>query len=414
MFDLERWDEIFETIRKNKLRTFLTGLSVLSGIFILVVLLGIGQGIQNGIEHQFQQDAENRISVWPSLTSIEYKGMNPNRRIQFKNKDYNRIVQKYQGQLEYKSSLYRIWSSMVSYKKESGTYRTEGVYPDYQFLENEGMVEGRFLNTHDIKSYAKVAVIGHKVKTDLFGDTSPLSKFIQIAGINFKVIGVFSDPGGDRQESRIFIPLSSSQHVFSAGDKIRNMSFTLPKQENFDKALAASDEFTDRITKQLKEAHTIAPEDDAAISIRNSLKQAKRIYTMTSAINIFFWFVGIATLLAGVIGVGNVMLIIVKERTKEIGVRKALGAKPWSIVSMILHESIFITAIAGFLGLFIGMILLEFVSPYINSDFLRNPSINFQVALSTVIILVLAGALAGFIPAWKAARIKPIVALRDE
>src|SRR5699024_6487764 len=278
----------------------------------LVVLLGIGQGIQNGIEYQFQQDAENRISIWPSSTSIEYKGMNPNRRIQFKNKDYNLIVQKYEDQLEYKSYLYRIWSSMASYKKESSNYRTEGVYPDYQFLENEGMVEGRFINNNDVKNYAKVAVIGRKVKTDLFGDTSPLGKMIQISEINFKVIGVFSDPGGDRQEARIFVPLPTSQRVFSAGDNIRNMSFTLPKQENFDKSLAASDEFTKRITKQLKKAHTIAPEDDAAISIRNSLKQAKRIYTMTGAIKIFFWFVGIATLLAGIVIVGHVMLIIIK------------------------------------------------------------------------------------------------------
>lgn len=415
MFDLDRWEEIFETIRKNKLRTFLTGLSVLSGIFILVVLLGVGQGIQNGVEKEFQNDAANRISVWTERTAVEYKGLNPNRDIQLKNKDYNLIAEKYEDQLQYKSSLYRIWSSIVSYKDESGNYRVEGALPDNQFLENESMLDGRYLNYNDQKNYAKVTVIGNKVKNDLFDDsTSPLGKMIEVAGLKFKIVGVYSDPGGDREERRIFIPLSTAQRVFSAGQDIRNMAFTMPKQENFDEALETSKAFTEKIEKQLKEAHTIAPEDDRAIGIRNSLEEAKRIYTLTGNIKLFFWFVGIATILAGVVGVGNIMLIIVKERTKEIGIRKALGAEPWPIVWMVLHESIFITTIAGFLGLFLGMILLEFVGPLIKSDFLLHPTVNFQVAVSTVIILVVAGAMAGFIPAWKAARIKPIIALRDE
>ncbi len=414
MFDLERWEEIFETIRKNKLRSFLTGVSVLSGIFILVILLGVGQGIQNGITHEFQNDATNRINIWPGETSISYKGLNKNRDIQFKNKDYRLISSKYDDVIEYKSSLYRIWSSMVTYKNQSNSYRVEGVYPDYQFLENESMVAGRYLNHHDLKYNAKVVVIGQKVKNDLFRKASPLQKNIKISGINFKVIGVYSDPGGDRQESRVFIPITTAQNVFNAGNKIRNMAFTLPQQEDFDKALAISNNFIEAVTAQLKEAHKVAPNDESAISISNSLEEAKRIYTMTSSLNLFFWVVGIATLLAGIVGVGNVMLIIVKERTKEIGIRKALGAKPWSIVWMILHESIFITAIAGFLGLIIGMALLEFVGPMIQSRFLRNPSVNFNIAVSTVIILIIAGALAGFFPAWKAAKIKPIIALRDE
>lgn len=414
MFDLERWDEIFETIRKNKLRTFLTGLSVMSGIFILVILLGIGQGIQNGIQHQFQQEAENRISLWPGKTSVEYKGLNKDRRIQLKNNDYDLIVQKYNDQLEYKSSLYRIWRSMIVYGEESGNYRVEGVYPDYQFLENESMVEGRYINQNDLDNYAKVVVLGHKAKKDLFGEESAVNKRVKIQGLNFQVIGVFSDLGGDRQEERAFMPITTSQRVFNGGDRIRSMAFTLPKRENFDQALAESEEFTKRIEKQLKEAHIIAPEDNSAINITNSLKDAQRIYFMTGTIKLFFWFVGIATLFAGVIGVGNVMLIIVKERTKEIGIRKALGAQPWSIVWLILHEAIFITAISGFIGLLMGMILLDYVGPMINSDFMRQPSVDLNIALITVVILVIAGTLAGFVPAWKASRIKPIIALRDE
>lgn len=414
MFDLERWDEIFETILKNKLRTFLTGLSVMSGIFILVILLGIGQGIQNGVEEQFQSDAENRISIWPGRTSLEYKGLNKDRRIQLKNRDYDLIVKKYEDHLEYKSSLYRIWSSMVSYKNESGNFRVESVYPDYQFLENQAMIEGRYLNDRDLEQSAKVAVIGNKVKNDLFGKSSAVGKLIEISDINFQVVGVFSDPGGEREESLVAIPITTGQRIFSGGDNIRNMSFTLPKVSDYDEALELSTNFTNDIERQLKKAHIIAPEDQAAISINNTLKEAKRIYFMLTSIKVFFWFVGIATLFAGIVGVGNVMLIIVKERTKEIGIRKALGAQPASIIWMVLHEAIFITAIAGFIGLFLGMILLNNVGPMVKSEFLLNPSVNFNVAVSTVIILVTAGAVAGFFPAYKAARIKPIEALSDE
>ncbi|WP_121666780.1 ABC transporter permease [Mesonia aquimarina] len=415
MFSLERWEEIFETIRKNLLRTILTGISVASGIFILVILLGVGEGMQNGIENQFQNDAANRISVWTGRTSVEYKGLNPGRRIQLKNDDYSFTEKKFADELEYKSALYRIWGSLVSYKKESGSYRVEGVLPDYQFLEGEDMIKGRYLNYNDHQKYSKVAVIGKKVALDLFKNKEDaIGKLIEITGINFKVVGVYSDPGGEREEARVFIPLSTSQRVFNAGNNLQGLAFTLPKQDNFEEALAISTNFTEKLKDQLKRSHTVAPSDESAISINNSLENAKRIYDMMNMIKLFFWGVGIATILAGVIGVSNIMLIIVKERTKEIGIRKALGAQPFSIVTMVLHESIFVTTIAGFLGLLGGLILLEFVGPMVQIEFLRNPTVNFNVAITTLIILVLAGAIAGFFPAWRAARIKPIIALRDE
>lgn len=414
MFDLERWEEIFEAIGKNKLRTFLTGISVLSGIFILVVLLGVGQGIQNGISEQFEKDAENRIDIWPGITSLDYKGLNKNRRIQLKNKDYEQLKIKYGDFMEYKSSLYRIWSSFITYKEQSGSFRVEGVYPDYQMLENEKMLEGRYINQMDLRNDAKVAVIGNKAKGDLFGNDSPLDEYIQISGINFKIIGVFTDAGGDREEERVFLPITTAQKVFNAGDNIRNIAFTIPQMGSFDEALALSNELTDRIRTQLQERHTVHPNDISAINFNNTLEGAERFYVMTKSIKIFFWFVGIATLLAGVIGVSNVMLIIVKERTKEIGIRKALGAKPWSIIQMILHEAVFITAVAGFLGLFLGMVLLDFAGPYINSDFMKNPDVNFNIAVITTVILIVAGGLAGFFPAWQAAKIKPIEALRSD
>ncbi|MBI6119248.1 ABC transporter permease [Salegentibacter maritimus] len=415
MFDLERWEEIFDTIRKNKLRTFLTGLSVASGIFILVILLGIGEGMRNGISQEFKRDAANIIYVYTGVTSKEYKGLNPGRRIQMKNEDFNYASLKHQDDLEYKSSIFRIWNGIVNYGKESGSYRVEGVYPDYQFLENSGMVEGRFLNYKDYHNYEKVLVVGNKVRNDLFKDNKqPIGEYIQISGVNFKVIGVYTDPGGEREESRVFMPLSTAQRVFGGANNIANMAFTLQPEESFEKALAASSSFSADIENQLKETHTIAPDDESAVSINNSLENAKRFYDLMDMIKFFFWGVGICTIIAGVVGVSNIMLIIVKERTREIGIRKALGAEPLSIVGMVLHESIFVTAIAGFVGLIASLLLLEFVGPLIETPYIANPAVNFNVALTTVFILILAGAIAGFFPAWRAARIKPIVALRDE
>lgn len=415
MWDLERWEEIFETISKNKLRTFLTGLSVASGIFILVLLLGVGQGMKNGISREFQRDAANILWVWTGTTSVEYKGLNPGRRIQLKNEDYNRSVREYQDQLEYKSSNFRIWNQLVSYKKESGSYGIEGIFPDMQFLENSSMTAGRFIDHKDVENFEKVAVIGNKVKNDLFkGDVDPIGKYLQIGNINFKIVGVFTDPGGEREESRVFVPSPTAQKVFKGGNDIQNMAFTLKPEDNFEDARAAAARFTEELKQNLKERHTVAPEDERAITVRNSLEDTKRFYDLMDMIRLFFWGVGICTIIAGVVGVSNIMLIIVKERTREIGIRKALGAEPFSIVAMILHESIFVTAIAGFVGLIGGLALLEFAGPMVETQFITNPSVNFNVALTTVFILIIAGALAGFFPAWRAAKIKPIIALRDE
>ena len=415
MFDLERWQEIFETISKNKLRTFLTGLSVASGIFILVILLGIGQGMRNGISREFQNDAANIMYVFTGPTSKEYKGLNPGRMIKLKNDDYNYTVNKYQDDLEYKSSIFRIWGGLVTYKKESGTYRVEGVWPDYQFLENASMVSGRYINATDQSNYGKVVVIGNKVKNDLFKNgEDPLGKFVEVSGINFKVVGVYSDPGGEREEARVYLPLSTANRVFGGNNELNFLSFTLKPEESFEAALASSQKFSNELDAYLKEKHTVAPDDDSAVHIQNSLENAKRFYDLMDMIKYFFWGVGICTIVAGIVGVSNIMLIIVKERTREIGIRKALGAEPLSIIAMVLHESIFVTTIAGFAGLIFSLGLLELAGPMIETQYIANPSVNFQVAITTVFILIIAGAIAGFFPAWRAARIKPIIALRDE
>ena len=414
MFNLERWQEIFEAIGKNRLRTFLTGISVASGIFILVILLGVGKGIENGIKKQFERDAAGIIEVSSNVTSKEYKGLNPGRRIQFRNSDYEMSVQKFGSQLDKKAATYNQWNGTIVYGKESGNYQYRGVYPSYQFIENATMNEGRFINNQDMINTAKVGVIGLKMKQDLFKDKNAIGEIVTVNNVNFKIIGVFTDPAGEREETRIYIPLTTMQKTFGAGDKVSTLFYTLKSQEDYDEALAASEKFESELGQMLRAKNSVAPDDEGAIFVNNSMKEAKNAFMINLYIRLFFWWVGICTIVAGVIGVSNIMLIIVKERTKEIGIRKALGASPVSIITMILHESIFITTIAGFVGLLLGLGLLEIVGPQIQSDFFLNPQVNFNVALTTVFILVFCGALAGFFPAYRAAKIKPVVALKDE
>lgn len=414
MFNIERWQEIFEAIAKNKLRTFLTGISVASGIFILVILLGAGKGLQNGIEKQFEGDAKGIIEVWTNTTTKGYKGLNPGREVQLRNSDYDLALSKFGAEIDKKSASLSAWRGLISYGKESGNYQYKGVNPDYLDIENATIVQGRFVNTNDLIHNEKVVAIGIKVKQDLFKAADPIGKQIAINNINFKVIGVFTDPSGEREESRLYIPMTTNQRAFGAGDKIDGLHFILEKKDNYEEALAQSKNFIENISTALKIKNSIAPDDVSALGIYNSVEKAKQFYDLNLYIRLFFWWVGICTIIAGVVGVSNIMLIIVKERTKEIGIRKALGASPVSIIGMILHESIFITTIAGFVGLLASLLLLEFVGPMIQSEYFRNPEVDFGVALTTLAILVFAGALAGFFPAYRAAQIKPIIALRDE
>jgi putative ABC transport system permease protein len=415
MFDIDRWQEIFDTIRKNKLRTFLTGLSVASGIFILVILLGFGRGMENGIRKEFEADATNRIWVWTQVTTKKYKGLNPGRKIDLRNSNFDYINSVFTGQLEYKSGLFRVSGATINYKQESGSYGIQGVSQDYQQIENIKLLSGRYINYSDLESNNKVVIVSNKIKRELLNKIdNPIGEYLQIGGINFKIVGVYTDEGGEREENRIYIPITTAQNVFNGKNKLANLGFTLRPEKSFDKALKTSNLFTKQIKQYLKQVNTVSPEDNSAINVYNALDEAKRYYTLTDNIALFFWFVGICTIIAGVVGVSNIMLILIKDRTREIGIRKALGAKPWSVIGMVLHESIFVTTFFGFGGLIISMALLEIVGPMVQVDYIVNPSVNLNIALTMVILLIIAGALAGFFPAWRAATIKPIEALRDE
>ncbi|WP_420602787.1 ABC transporter permease [Flagellimonas sp.] len=414
MFDIERWQEIFDTIRKNKLRTFLTGLSVASGIFILVILLGFGQGMQNGIEHEFKQDATTSVWAWPGVTSKEFKGLNPGRRIQFNNGNFETASSMFRETVEYESPRIFVRGVTVNYGKEALVYSIQGVGAEFQFIEGPKMMQGRFINIQDENATGKVAIIGNKIKKDVFNEVeSPIGEFIDISGIPFKIVGVFKEME-DREEERIYIPITTAQRVFNGGDRLNSLSYTLPEVENFEQAVAQAVKFKNDLRSYLQQAHTVAPDDNGAMEVWSAMEEAKRYYGITGNMKLFFWFVGVCTIIAGVVSVSNIMLIVVKERTREIGIRKALGAKPWSIVGMILHESIFVTAISGFSGLIFSMGLLELVGPNIEVDYVLNPSVSFQVAFTTVLVLILAGTLAGFVPAWRAAKVQVIESLRDE
>ncbi len=404
MFDLD-------TIRKNKLRTVLTGFSVAWGIFMLVVLLGSGYGLENGVKREFQGDAVNYISINSGVTSTAYKGMKAGRRIRFTNEDRD-IMDKIQH-VEKSSSRTFLFqeNNTISYKNEYGTFDIFAISPEYRDVESLTMTSGRFLNQKDITDYRKSVAIGRLVYEALFkGGEEAIDKYIKVSGVPFKVVGVFDDPGQDRDLRRIYIPVSTAQRVFNMGNNIRNVCLMLGEAD-----IQQSHQVVEDVKQQMSDRHKFAPEDNRALFIFNSIENYKQFMDLFAGIRFFIWIIGVGTIIAGIVGVSNIMMIVVKERTKEIGIRKALGATPWTIISLILQESVLITAFAGYIGLVAGVGLLELVSNLIPAhDYFANPEININIAIAATVLLVLAGAIAGYVPAKKAASVKPVVALRDE
>jgi len=409
MFDLDKWQEIFETIRKNKLRTFLTGFSVAWGIFILIVLLGSGYGLENGVKKEFAGDAVNYLSIRGGVTSTAYKGMKPGRSIDLKNEDIN--IVKDLSFVEKTSTRSRLWRiNTINYKNEYGTFDVFAVAPNYGDVEKIEITDGRFLNENDQKEHRKVASIGRLVKEALFKTEPAIGKIINLGGVAFKVVGVFNDPGSERDLLRIYIPTATGQKVFGLGEEVRAIQLLLG-----DANASESEKTVQEVKQNLAGKYKFDANDPRALYIYNTIKEYEKFMNLFGSIRLFIWVIGIGTIVAGIVGVSNIMMIVVKERTKEIGIRKALGATPWSIVSLILQESILITSFAGYVGLVLGVGLLNIVAEgFQGISYFSNPEINISVAIKAIMILVLAGAFAGFVPARKAASVKPVVALRDE
>lgn len=409
MFNRDRWNEIFETISKNKLRTFLSGFTVALGIFIFIILFGLGNGLKNTFQEFFLDDASNVIYLRPGKTSMPYKGFKKNRRIEFKNEDLEDIKKNFPMFTEYVTP--RITrNAIVSYKNESNSYTTRAVAPGHQFVEKTILMKGRYINQIDLDKKTKNAVIGRLVAKDLFKSEEPIGKYINLGATAFKVIGVFQDDGGDNEERFIFIPFTTRQLIEKSNDKIGQIIITFQKEIGQLGAVA----FENSLKKYFQNKKSIDPQDPNGIFIRNPTDELKESQLFAVVLQLIVSFVGLGTLIAGIIGISNIMVFVVKERTKELGIRKALGATPKSVIQMILQESVFITAISGYIGLFLGILVLKNIGLKLEYYFIKNPYIDFGTGLIATIVLIFFGAIAGYIPAKRASSIKPIVALRDE
>lgn len=409
MFSRDNWKEIFETIQKNKLRTFLSGFTVALGILIFVSLVGLTNGLQNTFDEFFNDDSTNTFFIYPGRTSKPYKGYKSNRQIEFDNSDLADIEKNFSLFVQYVSP--RIdRSGLVKYKNESNNYTTRAVSESYQFAEKTIMMKGRYLNLDDIKDKAKYAVIGRLVERDLFADQDAIGEYIDIAGSVFKVIGVFQDDAGDDEERRIYIPYTTRQLIEKNTDKINQIVVGFKPEIGYAGAMA----FDKSLDKFLRDKKYISPNDQNGIYIRNVMDQYEQNQQFAGVLAIIGGAIAFGTILAGIIGISNIMVFVVKERTKELGIRKALGATPRAVVSSILLESTFITTISGIFGMVLGMAILSSMGEKLKDYFITNPYINLGLAIFATILLIVCGAIAGYIPARRAARIKPIVALRDD
>ncbi|WP_289044775.1 ABC transporter permease [uncultured Olleya sp.] len=409
MFDRDLWREIFQSINMNRTRSLLSGFTVAFAISLFAILFGVVNGLVNTFDNAFADDAANSIFIQSGRTSKANKGLQAGRQIQFKNEDYQYIKDEFGDKVQFITArVYR--GGIASFRNEQSSYNIRAVHPDHQFLENTKVEYGRYINQLDVENKTKVVVIGRLVEEDLFLKTTALGKYINLNGIQYKVVGIFSDDGGDNEERLIYMPISTAQQVYGNNDYIDQINLTYNPNLNFDQAIG----FSNQLTKKLKDRFLVSQNDQRAIRVRNLANESKAINQMTGGLGVMVLVIGFGTLIAGIVGISNMMIFIVKERTKEIGIRKALGASPKSIVLIILLESILVTLIAGFVGLLIGMGVVELAGPMLEKYFIKDPSVSLSVVVAASITLIVAGGIAGYLPAKKASRIKPIVALRND
>ena len=410
MFSRDRWLEIFDTIKKNKLRTFLSGFTVALGILIFVVLFGFGNGLDNTFDKFFKDDALNTMWVNARRTSKPYMGYEANRRIEFDNKDLEDIKSRFSFYID--GITPRISESgNVGYKLKSNNYSIRGVAPSHQKNEMTIMMNGRYINGLDVDNKERNVVIGRLVKQDLFGEEDALGKFVSGGGRSWKVIGVFQDDGGDNEERIVYVTYTTVQLIQKNTAKFGQIIISYKPEIGYAGAVA----FEKQLKKYLKQKKFIDPTDPRGISIRSAASDLKENDQFKSALSAIILFVGIGTLLAGIIGISNIMVFVVKERTKELGIRKAIGATPSSIIGMILQEAIFITSISGYIGLLIGIGILKLVGNTLEEEYyITDPYVDLNTAILATFLLIGFGAFAGYLPAKRAAKIKPIEALSDK
>ena len=419
IFDKDNWIEITHTLKQNKLRSFLTAFGIFWGIFLLVVMLGAGKGLENGAMKDFSRYATNSVFLWAQHTTIPYRGFPRGRKFYLNNEDTLAIRQNI-PEIAYLAPRNQLGGfrgiNNVTRRLKNGAFNIYGDTPDFIHIKKMDITTGRFINTLDIDHHRKVAVIGERVLEVLFNaDEDPVGEFIQIQGVFFKVIGVFiTDSEGDRAEEEtqtIFVPFTTFQKTFNFGDRVSWYSIT--SKEGVSASIVEK-----KVMSLLARRHQISPDDTFAFGAENIEKDYLKIVNLFTGIRALIWSVGICTLLAGVIGVSNIMLIIVKERTKEIGIKRAIGATPFNILSQIMWESLLLTFSAGYLGLFAGVGFIELISHIMvvsgsHIDYFDHPEIKLKIAVTALFILTTSGVLSGLIPGHKAVKIKPVEAIRD-
>jgi putative ABC transport system permease protein len=420
MWDSDRWQEIYHVLKKNKLRTFLTAFGVFWGIFMLVIMLGSGNGLQNGVTQNFGDMATNSVFIWAQQTTVPYKGFPRGRSYNFENEDV-KAIKNTVTEIKYlaprlQAGGFRETNNVVRGLK-TGLFNIMGDYPDINLIDPINLQSGRFINQTDISQKRKVAVIGARVVDILFNKgEEPVGQYIQIQGVYFMVIGVFSSKRtgeqANQENQNIFLPFTSLQQTYNYGNAVG--FFAVTAKDGI--PVSVVEEKTIRL---LKQRHSISPSDESAIGHFNLQKEYDKMTGLFFGIRLLVWIVGTGTLIAGVIGVSNIMLVVVRERTKEIGIQRALGATPGKVITQIMMEAIVLTTFAGYFGLASGVGLLELInfaltSSGANTDMFLHPGINFNVAILALTILVFSGGLAGMIPARKAVSVKPIDALRFE
>lgn len=412
---MDLWIEIWETIKRNRLRTFFTGFSVAWGIFMLIILLASGNGLRNGIKKNFESSSTNVIRLFPGRTTVSYGGYEKGRQIKLDKNDV-RLLE------SMKDNVHDIYPSSRGFnlKAVNGSQNMnvtcEGVVPTSIAANGINIIKGRFINELDLKQKRRTVVLHKKQRTTLFKDKDPIGEQIKIGNIPFQIIGVY-DFNSSRDNGSALIPLTTADVIFPPKNGYSNLTVELKGLESRE----SNEMFIDKLRQQLARLHTYDPTDKSSIWIWNKLDDFLQTMGILNGITLFIWIIGIGSLIAGVVGISNIMLITVKERTREIGIRKSLGATPNSILKMIMLESLAITGIFGYIGLFLGILLTEGVNAVLSMnessdgmDIFTNPTVDLRVTLVASIVIISAGLLAGFIPAKRAVNIKPIDALRYE
>jgi putative ABC transport system permease protein len=419
VFDRDNWQEIISALKKNKLRAVLTAFGVFWGVFMLIIMLGTGNGLHNGAMKNFEKVATNSVFIWTRSTTVPFKGFPRGRRFRFTNDDI-RALKDNVPEIQYIAPRNKLGGyrgiNNVNRGQKNGAFSIFGDYPEIYYIKLMDITHGRFMNRLDLKETRKVAVIGDRVHKILFNPREdPIEQYIKIQGIYFKVIGVFnSKAAGDEEEEEnqaIYIPFTTFQQAFNFGNRVGWFSLTAVK----DVPVSLVEQKTISL---LAARHQVAPNDTHAFGHWNTEKEFNKFISLFRGIRQLVWFVGTMTLIAGIIGVSNIMLVIIRERTREIGIRRAVGATPWTIISHIILESILLTAFAGYFGLVVGVGMLEAVSKGLEifgspTDMFKNPGVDFQIALIALIVLIVSGLCAGMIPAHRAISIKPVDAIRN-